>query len=333
MRTEFLKRSLILTLAFLSTTGFSGCTRSSTGDPATAANGDAETTSTDTSPAGSVRETADTVLTEPESFDSIPLSKDESYKVPPTPLGASAGEICELTTLKIKFCWCPNGTFSMGSPADAVGSERNEQQFEVSLSKGFWMQQTELTQTQYESLMGVNPSHFRGEANPVESVNFSDASEFCRRLSELPPEKNSGNLYRLPTEAEWEYACRAGSTSSFCFGDDEAMLEEYAWFNKNSARTTHPVGGKKPNAWGLHDLHGNVGEWCSDRYAAYPSDPRTDPLGAETGDQILVRGGGWFFVPQNARSAHRDAYPKGARYVGLGFRLVAEPSKLDSTKP
>jgi len=273
------------------------------------------------------------VQTEPASFDKIPLGKDDSYQVPPTPLGAAAGEIRELTALKIKFCWCPNGTFKMGSPADALGSERNEQQFEVSLSKGFWMQQTELTQTQYETLMGINPSHFRGDSNPVESVNFSDAKEYCRRLGELPPEKKSGNLYRLPTEAEWEFACRAGSTSSFCFGDDETMLEEYGWFNRNAARTTHPVGVKKPNAWGLHDMHGNVGEWCSDWYSAYPSDPQTDPHGAESGDQIVVRGGGWFYVPQNSRSAHRDAYPKAARYVGLGFRLVAEPSNLNSTNP
>jgi formylglycine-generating enzyme required for sulfatase activity len=331
MRTEFLKRSCLLSLAFLSTISLPGCNRSSSGVPASGANGDVEQTSVDSSSVGTTHGIGSTDLTEPRSFETIPLAKDESYQVQPTPLGTAAGEIRELTALKVRFCWCPSGTFKMGSPADAVGSERNEQQFEVSLSKGFWMQQTELTQAQYEALMGINPSHFRGDLNPVESVSFSDAQEFCRRLCELPPEKNSGNLYRLPTEAEWEYACRAGSTSSFCFGDDEAMLDEYGWFNRNAARTTHPVGGKKPNAWGLYDMHGNVGEWCSDYYSAYPSDPQTDPQGAESGSQIVVRGGGWFFVPQNARSAHRDAYPKAARYVGLGFRLVAEPSKLNST--
>ena len=333
MRTKFLKRSLLLALACLSTASIPGCTRNSTGDPTSSVKGDAVQTSADASKGDSVAVSSGPVLTEPASFDTIPLGKDESYKVPPTPLGAFAGEIRELTALKIKFCWCPNGTFMMGSPADAIGSERNEQQFEVTLSKGFWIQQTELTQTQYEALMGVNPSHFRGDSNPVESVNYSDANEFCRRLGELPPEKNSGNLYRLPTEAEWEYACRAGSTSSFCFGDDESMLEEYGWYTMNATRTTHLVGGKKPNAWGLHDMHGNVGEWCSDFYSAYPSGPQTDPHGPESGGDIVVRGGGWFFVPQNARSAHRDAYPKGARYVGLGFRLVADPSKLDSTNP
>ena len=333
MPAEFLKRSFLVALACLSTGSFPGCTRSSTNDAASSLNGDAVQNSKDAPPVNGVTATAGTVLTEPASFDLIPLGKDESYEVPPTPLGTVAGEIRELTALKIKFCWCPNGTFNMGSTADAIGSERNEQQFEVTLSKGFWMQQTELTQTQYESLMGVNPSHFRGDTNPVESVNFSDAKEYSRRLGELPPEKNSGNLYRLPTEAEWEYACRAGSTTSFCFGDDEAMLEEHGWFNKNAARTTHAVGGKKPNAWGLLDMHGNVGEWCSDSYSAYPSDPQTDPRGPEGGDPVVVRGGGWFYVPQNSRSAHRDAYPKAARYVGLGFRLVAEPSQLNSPAP
>lgn len=264
--------------------------------------------------------------TEPAPFDTIALSKDSSYESAPIPAGTAAGEIREFTALKLKFCWCPAGTFTMGSPPDAAGSERNEQQFEVTLSRGFWIQQSEVTQLQYEKLMGVNPSHFRGESNPVESLTHSDASEFCRRLSELPPEKKSGNVYRLPTEAEWEYACRAGSTTSFWFGDDESKLGEYGWYNQNSARTTHPVNTKLPNAWQLHDMHGNVAEWCSDWYTEYPVSPQTDPLGAESGDKKVVRGGGWFFVPQNSRSAHRDAYPTGARYAGLGMRLVAEPA-------
>jgi formylglycine-generating enzyme required for sulfatase activity len=314
MRDEFLSRFVLLALGCVSVAGIFGCSRSSTPDPAASAK-------------------TEVVPTEPVLFDTIPLSRDESYEVPQTPMGTVVGEVREFTALKIKFCWCPSGTFLMGSPADAPGSERNEQQFEVTLSKGFWIQQTELTQAQYEALMGVNPSHFRGDSRPVESINLPDAHEYCRRLSELPPEKKSGNRFRLPTEAEWEYACRAGSLSSFCFGDDEAMLEEYGWFNKNAGRATHPVATRKPSAWGLYDMHGNVAEWCSDRYAEYPSGPQTDPKGAAAGDQIVVRGGGWFFVPQNARSAHRDAYPEGARYAGLGLRLIAEPSQQDSAAP
>jgi formylglycine-generating enzyme required for sulfatase activity len=144
-------------------------------------------------------------------------------------------------------------------------------------------------------------------------------------LSALPPESKSGNAYRLPTESEWEYACRAGSTTEFCYGDDPADLEKYAWINGNSQRTTHPVGEKLPNAWGLHDMHGNVSEWCFDWYGDYPSTPVTDPQGPETGDKRVLRGGGWFFEQSRARSAFRDAYGPDVTYVGLGFRLVAVP--------
>jgi formylglycine-generating enzyme required for sulfatase activity len=315
----FSKQSLIVSLAILSAISLPGCTGNSP-DPDVAASGDDGKTSANGL-------AADEATADPQPFETIPLAQDTTYEALPTPVGTAAGEIRELTALKIKFCWCPEGTFKMGSPADAPGSERNEPQFEVSLSKGYWLQQTELNQSQYEALMGTNPAYFRGDESPVESVTFAEAKEFCRRLSELPPEKNSGNLYRLPTEAEWEYACRAGSASGFSFGDDEAMLEDYGWFSKNSNRTTHPVGLKKPNAWGLHDMHGNVGEWSSDTYGEYPAGPVIDPRGPESGGQIAVRGGGWFFVPQNARSAHRDAYPATARYAGLGFRLVAEPSQ------
>lgn len=263
-------------------------------------------------------------VTQPVSFESIPLATDSAYEAVPVSAGTDAGEVRELTALKIRFCWCPPGTFRMGSSSDAVGHQLNETQFEVTLSRGFWLQQTELTQQQYETLMGVNPSYFKGTSNPVESVDWNDATEFCRRLGELPSEKKAGNRYRLPTEAEWEYGCRAGSMSSFCCGDDEEGLEDYAWFNKNAARSTHPVGQKKPNAWNLHDTHGNVMEWCSDFYGNYPSDSATDPRGPESGEKRTLRGGGWFFVPLYARSSHRDAYAPTARYVGLGFRLVAE---------
>ncbi|MBL8816274.1 MAG: formylglycine-generating enzyme family protein [Planctomyces sp.] len=308
------QRNTFLYVACCLATCLSGCSSDSAVDPSQA-------TTTEVTP------------TEPVSFESIPLSKDSSYESPPIPAGTEAGEVREFTALKIRFCWCPSGTFLMGSPPDALGSERNEQQFEVTLSKGFWIQQTELTQAQYQALMGVNPSHFRGDSNPVESLTHMDAREFCKRLSQLPPEQKSGNLYRLPTEAEWEYACRSGSTTSFCFGDDESLLAEYGWFNGNAARTTHPVGTRKPNAWNLYDMHGNVAEWCNDGYAEYPTTPQTDPIGADVSDQIVVRGGGWFFVPQNSRSAHRDAYPEGARYVGLGARLVAQPTMLSPETP
>jgi formylglycine-generating enzyme required for sulfatase activity len=318
MNPDSMIRLMTLVCLMLSASGISGCT----GDSGNATNSNASS--------GGNAPDASEVQQTTKPFDSIPLAKDESYEVPATPEGMAAGEIRELTALKIRFAWCPSGQFKMGSAQDAPGSERNETQFDVSLSRGFWLQQTELAQVHYEALMGANPSTFPGADHPVESLSHEDAIEFCRRLSELPPEKNSGNVYRLPTEAEWEYACRAGSTTAFSFGDDEALLGEYGWFAGNAERTTHAVGGRKPNAWGLHDMHGNVAEWCSDFYADYPAGPVTDPRGPESGGQVSIRGGGWFFVAQHARSAHRDAYQPEAKYAGLGFRLVAVPAPQSS---
>ena len=155
-------------------------------------------------------------------------------------------------------------------------------------------------------------------------MTWDDANEFGRRLSALPSEKEAGNTYRLPTEAEWEYACRAGGLTVYSFGDDESKVHDYGWVNTNAERTTHPVASKQPNAWHLYDLHGNVTEWCSDWYGEYPTTPVTDPHGPEAGEKRCLRGGGWFFIPEHARCSHRDAYVPTARYVGLGFRIVAE---------
>jgi formylglycine-generating enzyme required for sulfatase activity len=161
----------------------------------------------------------------------------------------------------MKFRQIPAGTFTMG---DASGDD-DETPHEVTLTKPFKMGVHEVTQAQYEQLMGTNPSEFKGAENPVERVSWEDAVEFCRRLSELPAEKEAGHVYRLPTEAEWEYACRAGTTTNFGFGDDDSEAGYYAWVFGNSDRKTHPVGNKLPNAWGLYDMHGNVREWCKDR--------------------------------------------------------------------
>jgi len=267
------------------------------------------------------------VAPEPVPFHTIALASDSSYTSQTAAEGALPGEVREFTKLEIKFCWCPPGHFRMGTSEDAPQHLLNERPVEVTLSRGFWMQQTELTQNQYQQLMGCNPSFFRGEHNPVDSVTWDEATEFCRRLSELPPEKEAGNLFRLPTEAEWEYACRAGITTEWCYGDNEEGMEEYGWYHKNSGRTTHPVGEKRANAWGLFDMHGNVSEWCQDFYGEYPSEPATDPRGPETGDtRRTFRGGGWFFVAEYARSAYRDAHEPADRYVGRGFRLVATTS-------
>jgi formylglycine-generating enzyme required for sulfatase activity len=155
----------------------------------------------------------------------------------------------------------------------------------------------------------------------VESVSWDDAVEFCKRLS-----AKEGLIYRLPTEAEWEYACRVGSTTRYCFGDDRRQLVEYAWFEGNSGGKTHPVGQKKPNAWGLYDMYGNVWEWCQDWYDAYPSGMVTDPQGPSSGSGRVYRGGSWDYVASLCRSAFRFANESTLRTYDGGFRLALSPS-------
>jgi len=143
--------------------------------------------------------------------------------------------------------------------------------------------------------MGTNPSKFKtadGRA-PIEQVSWNDAVQFCRRLSQLPQEKAAGHVYKLPSEAQWEYACRAGTTTQYYFGNDATRLAEYAWWKENSGGTTHPVGQKKPNAWGLYDMHGNMWEWCADWFGEgyYKQSPPNDPTGAPSGAWRVLRGG------------------------------------------
>jgi len=154
-------------------------------------------------------------------------------------------------------------------------------------------------------------------------VSWNDAVEFCRRLSKLPEEKAAGHVYRLPTEAEWEYACRAGTTTEYSFGDFESQLGEYAWFNGNSDETTHPVGQKKANPWGLYEMHGNVWEWCQDWHSAdyYGSSPPADPQGPTRGSSRVLRGGSWC-CPRDVRSANRGRVGPDSRGSNVGFRVV-----------
>lgn len=276
--------------------------------------------------AGSGTATEVAPIPDPAAFETIPLANDSSYESQAVPEGTTPGEVREFTALKLKYCWCPPGTGPIGTPDDEIGHLLVEVLHDVTLSKGFWLQQTEVTQSQYESLMGVNPSNFKGPDNPVDSVTWTEAAEFCRRLSELPPEKRHGNVFRLPTEAEWEYACRAGTRTPFSWGDSEEQMTEFGWFNRNSDRTTHPVGQKKPNPWNLFDIHGNVCEWCSDYFGDFTRDAVTDPRGPESGNKRVLRGGNWFYPQMHSRSSHREAYAESVRYVGLGFRTAITPA-------
>jgi formylglycine-generating enzyme required for sulfatase activity len=211
----------------------------------------------------------------------------------------------------------PTGSFTMGE---------NNEAHEVTLTEPFMLGTYEVTQAQYQQVMGTNLSKFKGASNPVEQVSWEDAVEFCRKLSELPAEKAAGNVYRLPTEAEWAYACRAGTTTKFSFGDDDSELGDYAWYRENFDKKTHPFGSKLPNAWGLYDMHGNVIEWCQDWYGAYPSGAVTDPTGAASGSLRVFRGGSWFSTAGFCRSAYRYGGGPSSRNDYNGFRVSLSPS-------
>ena len=224
----------------------------------------------------------------------------------------------------MRFVTISPGKFTMGDP---VGHS-DEVPHEVTLTKSFEMGLFEVTQDQYERVMGTNPSKFKGPQNPVNVVSWHDAVEFCRKLSAVPAEKAAGYVYRLPTEAEWEYACRAGTTTTYCFGDNDAQLGEYAWYGKNSDLKPHPVGEKKPNRWGLYDMHGNVWEWCQDWHNNYPSGAVTDPTssGSPHGTRVL-RGGDWHPFDPDCRSASRHGHGPGYSSSLVGFRVVRSSVK------
>ncbi len=215
---------------------------------------------------------------------------------------------CQHTGMHLRLI--PAGEFMMGSP-----------QRRVTLTRPYYMGIHPVTQAQYERVAGDNPSHFKGEDHlPVERISWDEAATFCRRLSE-----QAGKRFRLPTEAEWECACRGGTTTAYCFGDDEARMDEYAWFGGNSGSRTHPVGRKKPNAWGLYDMHGNVWEWCADWYQdGYSGLPDTDPTGPETGKYRVLRGGSWHDHARFCRSAYRSWLAPVHRFNSNGFRIVLD---------
>jgi len=219
----------------------------------------------------------------------------------------------------LKTVLIPAGKFMQGSPNSEIFFEEYPEH-EVAISKPFYMGATEVSQAQYEAVMGRNPSWLKGPTNPVEMVSWNDATEFCKKLSE-----KTRQAVRLPTESEWEYACRAGSKTAFCFGDDNEGLGNYAWYSANSGGGPHPVGQKKPNTWGLYDMHGNVSEWCADWYGDYPAVAVTDPQGPASGDYRVLRGGSWKVGPGVCSSDYRglcNGLGGAYRSPNDGFRVV-----------
>jgi formylglycine-generating enzyme required for sulfatase activity len=249
-----------------------------------------------------------------------PISEPKP-SVPPVRSESKAGEAVT-NSIGMKLVWILPGTFQMGGN-DVFGAEKPIHT--VKISKGFYMGVHEVTQGQYQLVMGTNPSKFKGSNLPVEQVTWNDAVEFCKKLSQ-----KEGKTYRLPTEAEWEYACRAGTTTKYSFGDSESHVGEYAWYGwgGNSNSKTHPVGTKKPNAWGLYDMHGNVFEWCQDWYASdwYSKGPAENPLNEGYGDRKyrVLRGGSWNGHPVYCQSGGRTMDLPDIRYDGYGFRVVLD---------
>ncbi len=222
--------------------------------------------------------------------------------------------------VQIELILIPAGEFDMGSAPLEVARNVDEGPVRrIRISRPFYIGRYETTQAQWKAVMGQILSNFKGVDLPADGIPWSKAVEFCKRLSEREHE-----TFRLPTEAEWEYACRAGSTTTYSFGEAPSSLDQHAWYNRNSRHKTHQVGQKKPNAFGLHDIHGNVWEWCSDWYNEYLIDSTIDPTGPQEGTSRVLRGGSWFCTLDLCRSANRGWNTPDIRDDDVGFRIVME---------
>ena len=244
-----------------------------------------------------------------------------SYATTPTSTAAEGSSAVEpgapdvTNSLGMRFKLIPAGEFQMGSATNTNESPQHR----AVIRRPFYIGLYEVTQAEYERVIGSNPSSLKGPRNPVETVSWVEAVEFCRRLSALPEEQAAGRVYQLPTEAEWEYACRAGGTTQFHFGDNPTQLGQYAWFYMNSGETTHPVGQKRPNGWGLYDMYGNVWEWCEDRQGEYL-------------DEAVRRGGSWNSPAGFCTSSFSGRKRSLERYDNLGFRVVLIPSASQASR-
>lgn len=252
-----------------------------------------------------------------QSFAAEPVEKAEARavvditeKVNPATLTVDLGG-----GVSMEFVLIPAGTFRMGSEK---GRADERPVHPVTISRPFLLGTCEVSQEQWQAVMGTNPASHTAAKNPVENVSWYDAKVFLKKLSDRSP----GGGFRLPTEAEWEYACRAGSTTEYSFGDDPEQLSKYGWYDANSGRATHPVGQKKPNAWGLFDMHGNVWEWCSDYRGDYPTNAIADPIGGKDPHFVQMRGGSAMYIARNCRSANRHTSGPPSRHDFIGLRVA-----------
>ncbi len=243
---------------------------------------------------------------------------DVTLDIPLEPTSQRARPQTLRNTIGMEFVLIPGGKFMMGSNN---GDKDEKPIYKVHISQPFYLGKYEVTQAQWAAVMGNNPSHFKGDPHrPVGNISWNMVQDFIGKLN--AKEKDQGSQYRLPTEAEWEYAARAGTTTAYSFGDDPTELSEYAWHGDNAGGKTHSVGLRRPNAWGLYDMHGNVWEWVQDRYGTYEPESIIDPLGPPSGTSRVVRGGSFVNSPETLRSARRvDGQPEFWDR-NLGFRCV-----------
>ncbi len=296
-------------------------------------------------------------LKRPQPTPTLPAPTPKKLQPTPTPPPLPSTVWID-PAFGLPFVWIPGGCFQMGSPPDEPGRDIDESPIHEVCLNGFWMGQYEVTQTQWRQVMGENPSFFaeitsdKRSAYPVENISWDDAQEFLKKLNathpfplpggdnqenslsggdnqkDSPPGRGKGWVFRLPTEAEWEYACRAGSQTAYYFGSDANRLKEYAWFLENADGQTHPVGKRAPNAWGLYDMHGNVWEWCADAwnetYIDHPTDGSARIAGADASRRV-ARGGALNNLPWFLRCADRHWDWRDNRNFARGVRLVREP--------
>jgi formylglycine-generating enzyme required for sulfatase activity len=246
-------------------------------------------------------------------IDDIPYANSGLKLIDTKVCGDTVTETYEYNLIPLVYI--PAGEFLMGTlDSDANKSEKPQHLVTV---LSFYMGCYPVTQAQWQTVMGNNPSMFKREDHPVEKVSWYDAMKFCQRLSE-----QTGKEYRLPTEAEWEYACRAGTTTKYYFGNGANQLSEYACYSQNADSTTHPVGQKKPNQFGLYDMHGNVWEWCEDGWSEFYQQPRIQSLKETTSSVKVLRGGSWGSNPWYCRSAYRYWHNASYSNYNVGFRVV-----------